>query len=68
VEVGIHFVPVHKHTYFASSRRGDMSVTERVVKEVLTLPLHSNMRQEFVERVIEGVTGFFSDGVGRGEA
>lgn len=45
-----------------------MSVTEREVKEALTLPLHSNMRQEFVEWVIEGVTGFFSGGVGRGEA
>lgn len=68
VEVGIHFVPVHKHTYFASARRGDMAVTERVVQEVLTLPLHSNMRPEFVDRVIEGVTGFFSGGAGRGEA
>ena len=62
------FVPVHKHTYFASARRGDMSVTERVVKEVLTLPLHSNMRQELADRVIAGVTGFFSGGTGRGEA
>ena len=27
--------------------------------EVVTLPLHSNMREDFVERVIEGVSGFF---------
>src|SRR3989454_3025921 len=60
IDVGIHFVPVHKHTYFKSCRRGDMSVTDRVVKEVLTLPLHSNMHQEHVERVIEGVTSFYS--------
>jgi dTDP-4-amino-4,6-dideoxygalactose transaminase len=35
-----------------------MTVTERVVDEVVTLPLHSNMRQEFVERVIDAVTTF----------
>ena len=60
IEVGIHFVPVHEHTYFKSCRRGDMSVTDRVVKEVLTLPLHSNMDQQDVERVIDGITSFYS--------
>jgi dTDP-4-amino-4,6-dideoxygalactose transaminase len=35
-------------------------VTDKVVREVLTLPLHSNMRSDFVERVIEGVTSYFS--------
>lgn len=60
IDVGVHFVPVHKHTYFASARRGDMSVTERVVNQVLTLPLHSNMKPEFVERVIDGVLDFYA--------
>lgn len=60
IDVGIHFVPVHKHAYFAQARRGDMTVTERVVGEVLTLPLHSFMQAEHVERVIEGVTSFFA--------
>jgi dTDP-4-amino-4,6-dideoxygalactose transaminase len=59
IESGIHFVPVHKHTYFKNAPHGDMSVTDRVVREVITLPLHSNMREDFVERVIEGVTSFF---------
>lgn len=39
---------------------GDLSVTEKVVKEVLTLPLHSNMKPEFVDRVIDGVASYFS--------
>ena len=58
IDVGIHFIPVHKHQFFANSRRSDMTVTDRVVSEVLTLPLHSNMKPEFVERVIAGVTSF----------
>jgi len=59
IDTGIHFVPVHKHSYFANAPCGDMSVTDKVVKEVLTLPLHSNMRPEYVERVIGGVISFF---------
>jgi dTDP-4-amino-4,6-dideoxygalactose transaminase len=59
IEVGIHFIPVHKHTYFANARCGELSVTNKVVQEVLTLPLHSNMKPEFVERVIKGVNSFY---------
>ena len=59
IEVGIHFVPVHKHTYFADARRSPMPVTDRVVDEVITLPLHSLMKEAHVERVIDGVRSFF---------
>ncbi|MGI0011219.1 MAG: DegT/DnrJ/EryC1/StrS family aminotransferase, partial [Nitrosopumilaceae archaeon] len=59
IDVGIHFIPVHKHKYFTNARKGDMTITDKVVREVLTLPLHSNMKPEFVERVIEGVVSFF---------
>jgi len=60
VDVGIHFVPVHRHTYFAGARRSAMPVTERAVGEVMTLPLHSLMAERSVERVIEGVRSFFA--------
>lgn len=60
IETGIHFIPVHRHAYFSKCRHGDMTVTDKVVQEVLTLPLHSNMKPEFVERVIEGVVRFFT--------
>lgn len=60
IESGVHFIAAHSLSYFRDAKRGDMAVTERVVGEVLTLPLHSNMREDFVERVIEGVTGFFA--------
>jgi len=60
IDTGIHFIPAHKHSYFADAPCGDMSVTDKVVQEVLTLPLHSNMREEFVERVIDGVTSYFN--------
>lgn len=60
IAAGIHFMPVHKHSYFADCRRGDMSVTDAVSSEVVTLPLHSNMHAALVERVIGSVSEFFS--------
>jgi dTDP-4-amino-4,6-dideoxygalactose transaminase len=60
IDVGIHFIPVHKHSYFSHSKAGDMTVTDKVANEVITLPLHSNMKSEFVDRVIHGVTSFFT--------
>ncbi|MBV8579482.1 MAG: DegT/DnrJ/EryC1/StrS family aminotransferase, partial [Candidatus Eremiobacteraeota bacterium] len=60
VDVGIHFVPVHKHTWSAEARRSPMPVTERVVDEVVTLPLHSLMAERSIQRVIDGVTSFFA--------
>ena len=59
IDVGIHFIPVHKHTFYSDARIGDMTVTDRVTEQVVTLPLHSNMKREHVERVIEGVTSAF---------
>jgi dTDP-4-amino-4,6-dideoxygalactose transaminase len=59
IDVGIHFIPVHKHSNFKECKKDDMVITEKITDEVLTLPLHSNMKKEFVDRVIKGVTGFF---------
>ena len=59
IDVGIHFIPVHKHEYFKNSKFGNMDITNKVVDEVLTLPLHSFMKEEFVQRVINGITIFF---------
>ncbi len=59
IDVGIHFVPVHRHTYFAGARRSPMPVTERVVDEVVTLPLHSLMLERSIGRVVDGIRSFF---------
>jgi dTDP-4-amino-4,6-dideoxygalactose transaminase len=58
IDAGIHFIPVHRHAWFADAPRGPMTVTERVCDEVVTLPLHSEMQAAHVERVIDAVTSF----------
>jgi dTDP-4-amino-4,6-dideoxygalactose transaminase len=60
IETGIHWQPGHWFTLFKACRRGDLSVTERVGREILSLPLHSRMSDATLNRVIDGVRGFFT--------
>jgi dTDP-4-amino-4,6-dideoxygalactose transaminase len=51
VATGIHFLPAQDFTYLKGCRRGDLAVTERVTREIVTLPLHTHMAPSTVERV-----------------
>ncbi len=59
VDTGIHWQPGHWFTLFEKCRRGDLSVTDRVGKEIMTLPLHSMMDDEDRQRVVTSVMEFF---------
>lgn len=59
IDTGIHWQPGHWFTLLKDCRRGDLSVTERVGHEVLSLPLHSMMTIETLDRVIAGIQDFF---------
>jgi dTDP-4-amino-4,6-dideoxygalactose transaminase len=60
IDTGIHWQPGHWFTLFKDCRRGDLSVTDRVGHEILSLPLHSCMEQGSLERVVGGIRDFFS--------
>jgi dTDP-4-amino-4,6-dideoxygalactose transaminase len=59
VDTGIHWQPGHWFSLLADARRGDLSVTERVGNEILSLPLHSSMDPASLDLVIDGVRSFF---------
>lgn len=59
IDTGIHWQPGHWFTLLKECRRGDLSVTDRVGHEVLSLPLHSLMPETTLDRVIEGIESFF---------
>jgi dTDP-4-amino-4,6-dideoxygalactose transaminase len=60
VPTGIHFLGAHDFTFYRNARRGDLSVTDRVTREELTLPLWSYMDDAVLDRVASGITEFFS--------
>jgi len=60
IKTGIHWaLGAHQFTHFKSCRRDDLATTEQLCDEVLTLPLHSFMDDETLDRVIDGVCSFF---------
>jgi len=55
IATGVHFIRTHEFTYFKNAKRGDLSVTDQVTEEVLTLPLHTFMRTELIERIATSI-------------
>lgn len=64
IGTGIHFLGAHHFSYYRECRRGSLDVTEAAADRVLTLPLHPYMSRSTLDRVIEGVRGFFKPKAG----
>ena len=60
ISSGIHFLGAHDFSFYQSSRRGDLTVTEPASQQVLTLPLHPYMHDAELDRVIASIRSFFS--------
>jgi dTDP-4-amino-4,6-dideoxygalactose transaminase len=60
IDTGIHWQPGHWFTLLKNCRRGDLSVTDRVGHEVVSLPLHSMMAPDTLDRVISGVRSYLT--------
>ena len=59
IDTGIHWVPAHNFSFLQNCRCGDLSVTDRVGQEILTLPLYSYMDPDIIARVSEAIKDFF---------
>lgn len=58
VDTGIHWQAGHRFSFLTDCRKGSLDVTERIVEETLSLPLHSKMSDSDVECVIRSVLSF----------
>lgn len=59
IPTGIHFQAAHDFTFYSQAKRGDLSVTDRVSREELTLPLWSYMDEAVLDRVSAEMAAFF---------
>ncbi|HEX3881477.1 MAG TPA: DegT/DnrJ/EryC1/StrS family aminotransferase [Stellaceae bacterium] len=61
IGTGIHYpAPVHLQPGYRSRiPAGPLGETERVVGEILSLPMYPQLADEAVERVVEAIRGFF---------
>ncbi|MEO8765634.1 MAG: DegT/DnrJ/EryC1/StrS aminotransferase family protein [Ginsengibacter sp.] len=59
IDTGIHWQPAHCFSLFKKAKCGDLSVTNIVGKEILSLPLHSCMKKSDTKEVINAIKTFF---------
>jgi len=53
IETGIHYKPIHTFSYYRSKIK--LPITERVGKEIVSLPTHPNLTDKDIEKVIQTV-------------
>lgn len=58
IDSGVHYIPNHLQPFF-SRFKVSLPVTEKVWKEIVTLPLFYEMRDEDVEKVINSINEFY---------
>lgn len=59
IDTGIHWQPGHWFSLLKDARRGDMTVTERVGNEVLSLPLNSKISDDDVRLICGSIATYF---------
>ncbi len=59
VDTGFHWRPGHYFSRWQACRRSDLTVTEKIASEVISLPLHSKMEKETLDQVIEAICAYF---------
>jgi dTDP-4-amino-4,6-dideoxygalactose transaminase len=53
IETGVHYRPNHTLTYFARAAMPPLPVTDRIYRELLTLPLHPGLVDEDIDYVCD---------------
>jgi dTDP-4-amino-4,6-dideoxygalactose transaminase len=59
VDTGIHWQPGHWFTLFKRCRKGDLTFTDKVGREILSLPSHPCLSQEELDVVCDSIASFF---------
>ncbi|MDD5435920.1 MAG: DegT/DnrJ/EryC1/StrS family aminotransferase [Candidatus Omnitrophica bacterium] len=58
IDSGVHYIPNHIQPFFKDFRKR-LPVTEKVWKEILTLPLYYGMSDSDMDKIIDSVKTFF---------
>lgn len=59
IDTGIHWQPGHTFSLFRDMKKGDLSVTNQVSKEILSLPLYSSITREEILKICNSIRNFF---------
>jgi dTDP-4-amino-4,6-dideoxygalactose transaminase len=63
IDTGIHWQPGHSFKLFAHCKRGDLTITEKISKQIVSLPLHSKMADDDLDKVLKAANDFGRYGI-----
>ena len=58
VDTGLHWQAGHTFTFFRNCRKGDLKITNKVVEQIISIPLHSKMSSVDVDTVIDSICSY----------
>ena len=50
METGTHYKPIHTFSLYKNHEK--LPITERIGKEIVTIPMHSNLTESQADRII----------------
>jgi dTDP-4-amino-4,6-dideoxygalactose transaminase len=56
IETGIHYKPVHLMTYYRNLAK--LPITEKIGKEIVSIPIHPNLDRNKIERIVKHINKF----------
>lgn len=63
IGTGIHYpIPIHKQPCFKQYNETSLETTEKIVKEILSLPMSPLLKKEEIERVCDSIKEFYKRG------
>ncbi len=56
IETGIHYKPIHKMSFY--NKKISLPITEKISQEVVSIPIHSNLSDNQISKIVRSVNKF----------
>ena len=61
VKLGLHYpMPVHQQSAYADFGKGDLSQTDHIAREIVSLPMYPELPEDHIEQVIDVIASFYT--------
>ena len=56
IETGIHYKPIHTMKKYRNSI--SLPITEKIAREIVSIPIHPNLTKNDIERIVKNVNKY----------
>ena len=56
IETGIHYKPIHTFSMYHQKNR--LQVTDKVAKEIVSIPIHPNLSENDINKIISSINKY----------